>query len=553
MRLSQLRVTEHRFNDDLLSAGLGLEGLRAAAAPALDDPNHPSAAALRRRAIYSSWRAIVDLSARGFGSAYGQAASVPGREFSAFAWIAGARHPHRVLAQIPDAFKREPRCLLVAPASGSRGIYGAIGLSGAWGLARGCAVVYTDKGAGTGIAGLADGSGVALDGTRSCEPDLLEFTCSASLPSHTIAMKHAHSQDNPEASWGEHVLQAARFGLRALDEAFPELAPFTPENTAIIAVGLSNGGGAVLRAAELAGAQMLRAVVAVAPNLSVRGTRPLYDYASEAALLQPCAMLAVDGAIEVLPAALWRAAAEMRGNCLKAAGLLSASSTEAQAQQALDRLLAGGWTHASLHAAHSNLAFDIWRSLLATYCSAYSRSSAEEPACGYRFALLDSNQQAREASLEERALWWCDSSGIAPTAGIAVLDPAPMLPDPRLPGLLRARELWTGQNAAAERLHTGVAEILATGKPRVKTLIVVHGSHDALIPPNFSSAPYVQAVRSNNLPVSYWRIQNAQHFDALLMAPPFASKMSALLPQAHLALDAVWATLFDGKALPEDR
>ena len=55
------RVTEHRGNDDLLSAGLGLEGLRAMTAPGFADAAHPSAAELRRRAIWSSWRGIVRL------------------------------------------------------------------------------------------------------------------------------------------------------------------------------------------------------------------------------------------------------------------------------------------------------------------------------------------------------------------------------------------------------------------------------------------------------------------------------------------------------------
>ena len=39
--------------------------------------------------------------------------------------------------------------------------------------------------------------------------------------------------------------------LLALEQAYPQAAPFTFDNTRIIAVGISNGGGAVLRAAEL--------------------------------------------------------------------------------------------------------------------------------------------------------------------------------------------------------------------------------------------------------------------------------------------------------------
>src|SRR4249919_4326790 len=43
---SALRVTEHRSGDDLLTAGLGRDGLRAPTAPAFADPAHPTAAEL---------------------------------------------------------------------------------------------------------------------------------------------------------------------------------------------------------------------------------------------------------------------------------------------------------------------------------------------------------------------------------------------------------------------------------------------------------------------------------------------------------------------------
>ena len=73
-----LRVSEHRHGDDLLSAGLGLEGLRTMVPPAFADAGHPTAAELRRRAIWSSWRGIADLSpGGGFGTVYGAVPVVP--------------------------------------------------------------------------------------------------------------------------------------------------------------------------------------------------------------------------------------------------------------------------------------------------------------------------------------------------------------------------------------------------------------------------------------------------------------------------------------------
>src|SRR5580692_6873334 len=51
--------------DDLLTAGLGKDGLASATPPAISNPAAPSATDLRRLAIYSNYRALVDMSANG--------------------------------------------------------------------------------------------------------------------------------------------------------------------------------------------------------------------------------------------------------------------------------------------------------------------------------------------------------------------------------------------------------------------------------------------------------------------------------------------------------
>ena len=201
-------------------------------APAFADAQDPTAAELRRRAIYTSWRGIADLGPLGgYGEIYGGVPVVTGREFSAFAKLPEARSPHRVLLQVPDLFDRDKRCVIVTASSGSRGVYGAIALAGAWGLPRGCAVAYTDKGTGSGYFDVASNSGVRLDGTRAERgTEMLEFAPTGDEPPsglNQVLVKHAHSGDNPEASWGRHVIQAARFALHALDQAFPDQAPFT--------------------------------------------------------------------------------------------------------------------------------------------------------------------------------------------------------------------------------------------------------------------------------------------------------------------------------------
>ena len=71
--------SEHRGNDDLLTAGLGLAGLRAMVPPAFADAAHPTTAELRRRALWANWRGIADLApGGGYGEVYGSTASVPG-------------------------------------------------------------------------------------------------------------------------------------------------------------------------------------------------------------------------------------------------------------------------------------------------------------------------------------------------------------------------------------------------------------------------------------------------------------------------------------------
>lgn len=324
----QWRETEHRGGDDLLTAGLGLDGLRIATAPAFASAAQPTAAEARRRAIWSSWRGIADLTpGGGFGDVYGNLQAAQGREFSAYARIPGARQPHRVLVQVPDNFDPAKRCLVTAASSGSRGIYGAISVAGSWGLAHGCAVAYTDKGTGSDYYDLDARSGFQADGTPATQ-GALAFVPTDTKATHGIAFKHAHSGDNPEADWGRHLLQALQFGLQALDRAYPQSAPFTPANTRTLGAGVSNGGGAVLRAAEIEG-DWFDAVVAGEPNVSVAGAPPLYDFVTQSALLMPCALLALDDLPQPPMQAQAAPAWTQRCAILKSAGLVQGDDTAA--------------------------------------------------------------------------------------------------------------------------------------------------------------------------------------------------------------------------------
>lgn len=557
MTLQPQRVTEHRDGDDLLTAGLGIDGLRAMAPPAFADAAHPTAAELRRRAIWSNWRGIADLSPTGgYGQLYGSTASVPGREYAAFARVPGAKQPHRVLVQVPDAFDANKRCVLVAPASGSRGVYGAIAVAGAWGLPKGCAVAYTDKGAGSDYFDLDTQQGQKLDGTPGKVGEAeLAFVPDAPVDASGVAFKHAHSKDNPEADWGAHVKQAAEFALSALDAAFPNVAPFTFDNTRVIAVGISNGGGAVLRAAELEGG-WLDAAVAGEPNVYVEGHggRPLYDFSTEAALLMPCALLYLPA--DSLPQPPLRAQVEplWQARCatLKVAGLVDGADAAAQARSAYDKLRANGWTDESLTAGTLSVGFDLWRSVAVTYASAYGRYGVGEHPCGYAYAAQNPDFSVRAATEVERVAWWSDGSGIPPGNGVGIVDTKLAPPDFTLPGLQCLRALWDGQGEDAKRVREGVAATRASLPRAGLPVLVVHGTDDGLVPPAFASAPYVAAAQAAGREVRYWRVRNGEHFDAFLALPAYGARYAPMLPYVYAALDRVSAHLDGQGGLPAD-
>ena len=547
-----IRETAHREGDDLLTAGLGSEGLRAMTPPAIADADAPTPAELRRRAIWANWRGIGDL--RPGGAAGDVLPQVPGREFAAFATVPGASQPHRVLVQVPDGFDPATPCIVVAPASGSRGVYGAIAVAASWALPRGCAVAYTDRGAGTDYVDLANGTGVGLDGTPASDGETAAFAPHTGATAG-IAFKHAHSQDNPEADWGRHVRQAAQFGLHVLNRQFPAHGPFTAANTRVIAVGVSNGGGAVLRAAEHED-DLLDAVVAGEPNVyaDAPGSRPVYDYGTLAARLMPCALLDMDDFPQPPMTVALRAAGAQRCASLAARGELRGETLAEQAKEARALLHAAGFDDYALHSGATSTGFDLWRGVGAAYASAFGRFPAGEHPCGFDYALLDANGAPRNADAAERASWWSDASGIPPGNGIVLRDPnragdGHAGDDPDLPGIDCLRVLWEGDSEAARRVREGVAATRAAVPRADLPMIVVHGRDDGLIPMAFSSTPYVAMARAAGRQVTFWQVPRAQHFDAFLAFPDYAARYVPLMPHVHAALDAVWAHL-ENPAVP---
>lgn len=552
---------------DLLSAGLGLAGLRAPP-PVCANPLVPMPAELRRLTIHTSYNAILATgAAAGCGRLYAtalQGSAITGWEYVAVCRDADGRVAHTVVVQVPDQFDRRRPCIVAAPASGSRGVYGAIGAVGAWALAKGCAVAYTDKGCGTGF--FVDGHGYDPLGLRvdAGHRDIL-FVPAAPPPLHHIATKHAHSGRNPEQDWGRWVLEAIELALHLLNQhhARPRLR-YDAANTRVIAAGVSNGGGAALRAAELDRRGLIDAVVVAAPNIQPtavalppardsHGLLPaplsLLAQATQLALLVPCAALDPELAATPLRNVIGtgrEAALNRRCALLRQLGELEGENTAAQARCARGRVEALGLRPDTAELAAAAAATQLWESAAVTYANAYGRCEVEHPAAGIGFAFLD---RGRPAPLPPAlaAQLGAIGSGIPPLAGIELVY-SDATDDPATAALLKLREL-----AATPALREGAAAVAASGDLGGRPAIIVHGRQDGLIAVNHSARGYValNTLREGSASrLRYYEIDRCQHFDALLQLPAFAARFVPLQVYYEQALERMWAHLQDGAPLP---
>jgi hydroxybutyrate-dimer hydrolase len=493
--------------------------------------------------------------------------------------------------------------IMTGTSSGSRGVYGAIGSAGEWGLKRGCAVAYVDKGTGNGAHDLATDTVNLLDGTRATAaaagkssaftapvPDRAAFN--AANPNR-IAYKHAHSQQNPEKDWGRDTLNAVRFAFWVLNEERGEVNQdgsrrdtFRPDNTLVIASSVSNGAGAAIAAAEQDAEGLIDGVAVSEPNVALpanpalvvrRGSttlvgtgRPLYDYFTLANLLQPCATLSTRTSGS--PGATFVPAATATNRCasLKAKGVLTTGTATEQAEEALDQLLAAGWQPEAtpLHASHYAFAT---ASIVMTYSNAHGRFGVEDNLCGLSFAGVDAAGKPAPLATAALAQVFGTGNGVPPTAGIQIINnanpagpvrdavsisPSTGLADFNVDGALCQRALWTGAEASAGRVRTGVNETLRTANLRGKPAIIVHGRADALVPVAFTSRPYFgqnRIVEGSASRLAYIEVTNAQHFDAFIdnaALPGYDARFIPLHFYFNQAMDRMWAHLKQGVPLP---
>lgn len=611
-------------SDDLLTAGLGKTGL-AGPPPAYADPARPTAAELRRAAIWTNYRAVLDIDARGgYGTLYGPNVTVEGTVTTAEGKIAGTetiayaddgsgRQNVTLMVQVPDSFNPERPCIITGGSSGSRGVYGAIGTSGEWGLKRGCAVAYHDKGNGNGFHDVHSNRVNLIDGTtadaaaagnlahfRADLGDVARSAYNAAFP-HRVAYKHAHSQQNPERDWGKNTLQAIEFAFHVLNQKYGSTGRhgqrrmITPANTLVIASSISNGGTTALAAAEQDRHGLIDAVVVGEPSAQPRAnhglvirrgaktitthSKPLVDYFTYANLYQPCAALAVANS----PGAYLLSVPNATNRCtaLAAKGLVSGSSTAEQAADALARLHAYGWEaeHDVLHSSHFRLASPA---VVLTYTNTLGRFSVADNLCGFSFANTDAAGSVIPQNPVLQASLFANGNGIPPTAGINIVyndavggarldllatSPSSGLADFALDGALCQRALVTGIDPVtgralsgtmrlhSQRVQKGIHEVQLNGNLHGKPTIIVAGRSDALVLLNHSARAYYGKLQMTGAGAAarYIEVTNANHFDTFIdnaLLPGYDTRMVPLHHYLLQALDAMWAHLHGAGALP---
>ncbi len=603
--------TRHEGENDGLLGGFGLSGLRNAPVFYADAQN-PTPAELRRATLHANYTGLVDLRVEGgFGTLYGPRDDrrFAGREFRAF--IGEGINRATVMVHLPDSFDSATPCLVVAPSSGSRSAYGAVGTSGDWALDKGCAVAYTDANKGTGAVELSSNQGFdislqAIDlGTTTEEPTFRVPTTSTvtspsseyqgvTLPSDDdlatyieenpdrFAFKHAHSQKNVEKDWGVHTLQSVSFALSVIGDATGQT--LSPDNTLIIGASVSNGGGAILRAAEASNGTIFDGIVVGEPNITptkapsaftiamegqpefVAHSKPLYDYAVTAELYAACASKA-----PVNAGALF---AELRGDttsrctALVEAGLLEEGSLEELGNQSNQRLIDIGYLPESTRILVGYAGIDLFQTLLATYGNAYTRSSVVDALCDVSMAHVFTGT-ITPAKLPSIATLAADSSGIPRTAGIFLIkDDSPVGPalqfaapsgsgqlDYNLEGALCWQDIRDNvDNPVNARLRQGISEIAGDGDLHGVPSIIVHGRADALIPVNHSSRPYYalnKQLEGEQSALRYYEVRNSQHLDSLLGA--YAAVGMSYVPIDYYfkqSLDLMYKHLTEGAELP---
>lgn len=579
--------------DDLATAGLGLAGLRGEP-PAIAHPEAPTAAELRRRAYYENYRSLLALNDT---DGYGRLFAKHHQPIAGHEYIMPVRYNDHSIAsllmvQVPERFNAEAPCLVVTASSGSRGIYGAVGVVGNWALQQGCAVATTDKGTGTGFHWLDEQQGQSVDGTLVADTaQMLHFKAAenearrafqAAHPAR-VATKHAHSGKRIEQDWGKFALQAAQFGFYILNAKHRNLRAdqgfFSRANTTVLGAGISNGGAALIRAAEQDTEQWLDGLAVSEPNVflpsqfsyQVNGrpqrAKPLPQIATESALFGPCASLAPDlvSPLAAFQLPLFQGHFANRCAQLKMAGLLRADTLPAQATEALTKLRASGIADTALPMLATAAAISLWEAYTVNYLNSYLGASVEDALCQVSYAYANAQGQPTPTPAQVKAGLFATGSGVPPASGITLIN------NNAKDG---ARSLYFSTDANGKfdlgfgamqcfddlahtpQLIAQIDTLAMSGNLRGKPTLIVQGAGDNLIQVNHHGRAYAtlnQRAEGGQSQLRYIEISHGQHFDALLNYAPLRAHYVPMHGYYEQALDTVLLHLRDGAPLPPNQ
>ncbi len=607
------------ITDDLATAGLGVEGLQSSEGPLPDDRLNPTAAELRRLAIHTNYRALTDpTTAGGFGRIYGPNIKADGSLgqglISGYEVLAYAGPLNiTMMVQIPDSFNPDDACIVTAPSSNSRGVYGAIGTAGEWGLKNNCAVAYTDAGKGSSAYSLQNHKATLIDG-RVEDADVAGRRAHFIPPlseerreqyneqyPYRVAFKHAHSQKNTQRLWGKSVLQSIKFAFYILNKKYGEVdakgrhrKTIRPSNTIVIASSVSNGGGASVMAAEQDTQGLIDGVAVSEPNVTpiynpsfsiVQGdAEPLFnhslslaDYGTLINIYQSCANAAPENtnAPFVLPQF-----GVIPCSVLHDKGLLESTTLAEQATEAQKIINDYGILPEQNIVQPSHWNISIPQAIAVNYPNSHGRFSVARNLCGYSFAAIDAFNHPAELPSVVHNEYFSRSTGIPPAAGIALINnnslggasensvsisPSSGQFDQNLDGALCMRTLVTGANATNEnnklkkqqrrfhrRIQKGIHQIRSTGKLRGKPTIFVTGRSDGILAPNHSSRAYfgLNKLKDRYSRLHYYEVVNAHHLDALNAFPGFNYRYVPLHHYFLESLDLMFDHLKNGTPLP---
>ncbi|QIQ21235.1 3-hydroxybutyrate oligomer hydrolase family protein [Zophobihabitans entericus] len=532
---------------------------------------------------------------------------VAGTEFLAYQDDGTGTENVAMMLQIPLDFDTQNPCIVAVPASDSTSLYDAkdLQIRGLWGLKKNCAVVYTDKGLGNGFFDITNNKGYLINGQTeradSAQNDL-QFKPTladrnqfiANYPDR-FAVKQLHSQQNPEAKWGEYVLKSIEFAFYQINEEFAPTQEirFNKENTLVIVYGASDGGGAALKAGELDENGLIDGIVAVNPQiqpehvipltLNYQGQnipleqRSLIDYATYGNLFMPCATMAVGKNVENRDAPFTEKLffAKERCQSLYEKGLLTSDTLEGQAKESLDKLHQYGWTTEM----DKQLAFQYftnYSSYAYKYISSLGRYGVEENLCDYSIASVDQERIMHNGKLAPLARgdfesFWSKGNGTIPVIhniDISAIDlvsnvseegprrelytmsPSTHRIDYNLDGAICLRDLAMQKSS---RVQEGLNQVLSSGYLNHITTFIVHGRDNSQVLPNYSARPYVALnsyVEGSASKLRYFEITNSSYFEAKI---PFDDTLLSIDYYGESAADWLWSNLTKGTSLPDSQ